>query len=93
MALLVLLTAAGFVAVGTLLAAIAVCTKGREIILPLVLYPISLPLIAAAVFLTRALLETGVLEFSGFWFVLICVFDVVSLTMSWLLFEYVVGEA
>ena len=83
------LATAGFSAVGTLLAGIAVCSKGREIILPVVLFPLLLPLIASVVYLTRELLFSGAIDFGDFWFVLLLGFDVIALVLSWALFEYV----
>ena len=82
-----LLGGIGFVATGTLLSAIAVCTKGRDILLPLMLFPLCIPLVAAAVFLSRGLLETGGLEVESFWFSLLCGFPMLSVVLSWALFE------
>ena len=81
-----------FTALGTLLSAIAVAVRGRELILPLILFPLSLPLLAAAVFLTGTVLETGSLPLGGFWFLLVAAFDVISITLSYSLFEFVVRE-
>jgi len=86
------MTAVGFTALGTLLAAIAAAVNGKDILLPLLLFPLSIPLLAAAVFVTRELLHGSGIEFMNFWFVLICAFDVISLALSWVLFEYVVRE-
>ena len=88
--LLGLLESVGFVALGTLLAGIAVLTRGREIILPLMLFPLCLPLLAGAVFLTQGALESGSIWFGEFWFVLVCVFDVIALTCGVSLFEFTV---
>jgi len=90
--LLCSLVVAGFTAVGTLASAISVRVRGRDIILPLILFPVCLPLIAAAVHLTRELLLTEQLLYGDFWFILICALDVISITVSWLLFEYVVKD-
>ncbi len=87
-----LITAIGFVALGTLLAAVAVVHRERELILPLVLFPLLIPLLAGAVFVTRELLSHGSIDLSGFWFVLICVFDIVSLAVSTVLFEHVAAS-
>jgi len=86
------LVALGFTALGTLLSAMAVATTSREIVLPLLLFPLSIPLVAGAVFLTRELLQSGSFPFASFWFTLVVVFDVISLVLAWLLFEFVVKE-
>jgi heme exporter protein B len=88
--LLSALAAVGFSALGTLLATIATATQGREIVLPLLLFPLLLPLFAGAVFLTQGLLDQGVVLYSSFWFVLLVAFDVVALALSIILFEFAV---
>lgn len=85
-----ILAAIGFIALGTLLSAISVTTTGREILLPLLLFPLLLPVVAAAVFLTREVLVLGSIDFGGFWFSLLCIFAVISFTLSSVLFGYVV---
>ena len=47
--LIVLLGTIGFAGVGTLLSAVAVNTRARDIMLPILLFPISIPIIIAAV--------------------------------------------
>ncbi len=87
--LVVFLTAVGFAGLGTLLSAMAVCSRSREVLLPIMLFPLCLPLLAGAVFLTREVIASGSIEMSSFWFALVCGFDVISITLSWLLFEHV----
>jgi heme exporter protein B len=82
----------GFVSLGTLLSAIAVSLKGREIVLPLILYPLIIPAIGAFVFLLKELLQIGQIDFGSFWFQMLVVFDLVALMMSWALFDYVVKD-
>lgn len=90
--LLVLLVSIGFASLGTLFAAVAVAVRGRELVLPLMLFPLSLPLLAGAVFLTRAVLLTGAIPYRDFWFLLVVGFDVISVALSYSLFEFVVRE-
>ncbi|MFN8388850.1 MAG: heme exporter protein CcmB [Bdellovibrionota bacterium] len=82
----------GFVALGTLLASMAACLPGRDIILPLLLFPLSLPLLSGAVLVTREILSTGGIHYGGFWFLLVAGFDVISFTLAVILFEYAVRE-
>jgi heme exporter protein B len=72
---------------GTFFAAISLRTRSREIMLPLLLFPISIPAIIAMVNGTTAIL-TG--EFPArFWIALLAVYDVMFTIASLLLFEMV----
>jgi heme exporter protein B len=74
---------------GTFFAAMSVRTRSREIMLPLLLFPISIPAILAMVNATTAIL-TG--DFSArFWIVLLAAYDVVFTTGCLLLFETVLN--
>ena len=90
--LIILLASFGFSCLGTLLSSISVRTKGREIVLPMLFFPMSLPLLAASVFLTRELLVNSVIPYTDFWFVLLCVYDVIVAASCSVLFEYVLRE-
>ena len=72
---------------GTFFAAISLRTRSREIMLPLLLFPISIPAILAMVNATTAIL-TGELS-ARFWVVLLASYDVVFTTGCLLLFETV----
>ena len=74
---------------GTFFAAMSIRTRSREIMLPLLLFPISIPALLAMVEATSAIL-TG--ESSArFWIVLLSVYDVVFTTVCLLLFETVLN--
>ncbi len=72
---------------GTFFAAMSIRTRSREIMLPLLLFPISIPAILAMVNATTAIL-TGELS-SRFWIVLLATYDVVFTIACLLLFEMV----
>jgi heme exporter protein B len=72
---------------GTFFAAMSLRTRAREIMLPLLLFPISLPSLLAMVRATTAVL-TGE-ESAKFWIVLLVAYDVVFTTLCLLLFETV----
>lgn len=72
---------------GTFFAAMSLRTRAREIMLPLLLFPISIPAILAMVRATTAIL-TGE-ESAKFWMVLLLAYDVVFTTGCLLLFETV----
>jgi len=74
---------------GTFFAAISLRTRSREIMLPLLLFPISIPSLLAMVQATSSIL-TG--EFSAkFWIVLLAAYDVVFTMASLFLFELVLN--
>jgi heme exporter protein B len=84
------LGAVGFAATGTLFSAIAVSTRMRELLLPLLFLPSCVPALIAAVETTSFAL--GTTESASFWFTLLVVYDVVFVTASLLVFEYVLEE-
>jgi heme exporter protein B len=75
------------VANGTFFAAMSIRTRSREVMLPLILFPISIPALLAMVSATTAIL-TGE-GAARFWVVLLVVYDVVFTTVCLLLFETV----
>ena len=70
---------------GTFFAALSIRTRSREIMLPLLLFPLSIPALLAMVEGTSAIL-TGEAS-AKFWIVLLAVYDLVFTTVSLLLFE------
>jgi heme exporter protein B len=81
----------GFAALATLFAAIAVRTRAREVMLPLLLLPLLVPLLIGAVTVTRAVLGGGIGEAREGLAVLLA-FDVVFVVAGWMLFAYVVRD-
>jgi heme exporter protein B len=88
--LILLLGTVGFSSVGTLFSAIAVHTRMREVMLPILLLPITVPVLIAAVETTAYAL--GAQDEASFWFKLLVVYDVIFVTVSYLTFEYVLQE-
>lgn len=88
----ILLGTVGFSAVGTLLSAIAASTRMREVMLPVLLFPVLVPLLVASVKITQGALQK--LPFSDYqgWFTLLVAYDVIFLTVAFLVFEFVVEE-
>lgn len=85
----VLLGTIGFAAVGTLVSAVSVNTRAREVMLPLLLFPISVPIVIAAVKLTAALLDPQLAD-PGVWWQMLIAFDAIFLAVSSVVFEYTV---
>jgi heme exporter protein CcmB len=83
----------GFAAVGTLFAAMLVRARSRDVMLPILLYPITVPVIIAGVRGTAALLQTeGGLPMARAWLAMLVFFDVVFLTLALWTFEPVMTE-
>ncbi|NIM19145.1 MAG: ABC transporter permease [Candidatus Latescibacteria bacterium] len=80
----------GFASVGTIFSAIAANTRMREVMLPILLLPITIPVLIAAVETTAYAM--GVRDEASFWFRLLIAYDVVFTVASFLAFEYVVEE-
>jgi heme exporter protein B len=90
--IVILLGSVGYVAVGTLLAAMAVQTRTRDVLLPILLFPLVVPVVIAAVKASGGILQG--LEFSEIstWINLLLVYDVIFIAISFMFFEYVVEE-
>jgi heme exporter protein B len=82
----------GYVAVGTLLAAIAVNTRAREVMLPILLLPLVIPVLIAAVRAIGGLVEGGALAEVGGWVRLLVAYDLVIVAVAMLTFGYIVED-
>jgi heme exporter protein B len=82
----------GFVAIGTLFAALAAQTRSRELILPILALPALVPLFIAAVELSSDLFAGGDLDqiAARGWFAVLVAFDVVFVTIGALAFEFAI---
>ncbi len=89
---IILVASAGFTAVGTLFAAMVVSLRAREVVFPVLLFSIIIPIILAAVSATQELLLREQLEYLGNWIQILVAFDVIFLSAGFLVFEYVVVE-
>ena len=82
----------GFVAVGTLLSAIAVSTRFAELMLPLLMLPFLVPPITAAVQLTARLFAGRPFAEQTAWLKLLVGYDVVVIAAALLMFEFTLDE-
>lgn len=92
LALFLLLAAIGFVAVGTLLAAMAIRTRFAELMLPVLCLPFLVPPLTAAAEATARLLAGRPLSEVAGWLRFLGVYDVVFVTLGVLLFGAVIDE-
>ncbi len=86
------LTTVGFVAVGTLFSALAVNTKAREMVLPILFLPIVVPIIISAVKASGLALSGEPWGGLSPWLQIIGAFDIIFLAVSFLVFAFVVEE-
>ena len=82
----------GFVTLGTYYAAMASRVRAREVLLPLLLFPMLVPLLVGAVGATKAVLAGDPMGYGGAWIRLLAAFDIVFLTATFMTFDYVIGE-
>jgi len=90
--LIIVLASVGFAAVGTVFAAMLSSIRTREVLLPILLFPIIIPIILAAVNGTQEVLILEEAQFLHRWLQLLIAFDVIFLAAGFLLFDYVVAE-
>ena len=90
--LIVVLGTLGFAGVGTLFSAMAVHTRSREVMLPVLLFPVVVPAMIAAVKATGGILDGQPFSEIAHWIRLLVVFDVVFFAISFMTFDYVVEE-
>lgn len=90
--LVVVLGTIGFAAVGTLFAAVAVHTRTREVMLPILLLPVAVPVLVAAVKATGEAIAKTPPPQAGPWMGVLVGFDVIFLTVAFVTFEYVFQE-
>jgi heme exporter protein B len=83
----------GFAAVGTLFAAMLVRARSRDVLLPILLYPITIPVIIAGVRGTAALLQAEAdLPLARMWLSMLVFFDIVFITLALWTFEPAMTE-
>lgn len=88
----ILLATLGFSLVGTLFSALAAQTRSREIMLPVLFFPIVLPVILAAVEATTRAVGGQTFVGLGRWLPLIGVFDALFLVICPWVFSYIVED-
>ncbi len=92
LALAIVLGTLGLSGVGTLFSAMAIHTRAREILLPVLLFPLIVPVIISAVKLSAGIIDNLPFAEIQQWFSLLLVFDIVFAVLSFIFFDYVVEE-
>lgn len=88
----IILGSIGYVAVGTLLSSMAVQTRTRDVLLPILLFPVIIPLLLAAVKASGGVLEGLPLADLRSWLGLLVAYDAIFVAASFLLFDLVIEE-
>jgi heme exporter protein B len=88
--LVTLLGTLGFCVLGTITAAITLRARARELLLPLVLFPLMIPVILATIRCMEMVLRTGSFGDAIAWLRLLIGFDVIFLTIGVLIFDWVI---
>lgn len=80
----------GFCVLGTLFSAVTLTARARELLLPLVLFPLLIPIILATIRCLEIILRSGAWSEGLPWLRLLIAFDVIFMTAGYLIFEWVV---
>ena len=79
----------GLAAAGTLFALAALGTRARELMLPLIVLPLQMPLLIAAVKATDIVMRGGSVLDLGAWGSILLAFDTLFVTVGWLAFDII----
>jgi heme exporter protein B len=90
--LVILLGSIGYVAVGTLLSSMAVQTRTRDVLLPILLFPLVIPVLIAAVKGSTGFLQGMDIMDVRPWINLLLVYDVIFIAVAFMVFDYIVEE-
>jgi heme exporter protein B len=90
--LVILLGSIGYVAVGTLLSSMAVQTRTRDVLLPILLFPLVIPILIAAVKGSTGFLQGVDVADIRPWINLLLVYDVIFIAIAFMVFDYIVEE-
>ncbi|HJW91084.1 MAG TPA: heme exporter protein CcmB [Anaerolineales bacterium] len=90
--LVTLLGSIGYVTVGTLLATMAVQARTRDILLPILLFPVVLPALLGAVKGSTGFLQGLEMVEIWPWLNLLIAYDVIFLAIAFMVFDFVVEE-
>ena len=90
--LVILLGSVGYVAVGTLLSSMAVQTRTRDVLLPILLFPVVVPILIAAVKASGGYLTDAPMTDILPWLNLLIVYDVIFTAIAFMVFDFVVEE-
>lgn len=85
----VFLGTVGYVSVGVLFAALTASTRARETMLPILLLPVMVPVFVAGVGLTSNIVDGREFADFGRWLIILGVYDIVFLTIAYIVFDLI----
>jgi heme exporter protein B len=88
----VLLGLGAYTSLGTLLAALSIQTRTRDILLPILLYPLALPILIAAVEATRGVLTSDLTNVLGSWLAFLAACNLLFIAAGLLFFSTILEE-
>jgi heme exporter protein B len=88
----IVLGSIGYVSVGTLLSTMAVHTRTRDVLLPILLFPVAIPVLIAAVKASGGYIQGIEIAEIRPWLNLLVTYDVVFTAVAFMVFDYVVEE-
>lgn len=90
--LIIFLGTLGFSTIGTIFSAMSSTTKAKDVMLSILVFPISVPLIIASVKATGTILDGESLQAVASWLKILVAFDLVFLLLAYLTFEFIMEE-
>jgi heme exporter protein B len=88
----VILGSIGYAAVGTLLSTMVVQARTRDILLPILLFPLTLPVIIAAVKASQGFFQNLPLEEFSVWLNILVAYDLIFIAVAFMVFDYVLED-
>jgi len=88
----ILLGSVGYAAVGTLLSTMVVQARTRDVLLPILLFPVVLPVLVAALRACNGFLQGFEMAEIWPWINLLIAYDVIFIAVAFMVFDYVVEE-
>lgn len=90
--LVVLLGSIGYAAVGTLLSTMVVQARTRDILLPILLFPLTLPVVIAAVKASQGFFQGLPFEDFSVWLNILVAYDLIFIAVAMMVFDYVLED-
>lgn len=94
LALILLLANIGLAATGTLISSMAVHTRARDMLVPLILLPLIIPLMVAAAAVSGGLLEAGGPDYERFtsWLTILALYDLIFLLVGYAIYDFLLED-
>jgi heme exporter protein B len=92
LAVVIFLGTLGFSIIGTIFSAMSSATKARDVILSILVFPVSVPVIIASVKATGLILDERSIKAIYAWLKILVAFDMVFLLIAYLTFSFVMEE-